>query len=213
MAVTLVSCNDDDVTPVENNAQIGVLNLLNDGSSLDAHLGDNKINTAAITGSTFAYINVDAGQNRLTLFEAGQTDTLSSQSFDFKAGERFSVIAVGTKEDAEVIITPDDLRAPAGGKTKIRFANFIDSDEQLELWMEDGENALQQGTAYKAVRNFIEIEPSTALNLHVRAAGSDEVIAELADANVESGKIYTLYVIHQMVEGESTPVLRMVRNN
>ena len=212
MAVSLVACDDDEVVPVENKAQIGVLNLMSDGSTLDAHLGDAKINTAAITGSNFAYITADAGQNRLSLFESGQTDTLLSQSYDFKAGESFSVIALGTNDNATLVMASDDLRAPAGGKSKIRFANFIDGNNELELWVEDGEEALQEGTAYKGVRSFIEVEPSTSLSLQVKATGSDDVLAELADATVESGKIYTLYVTNQMVEGEQVPVLRIAQN-
>lgn len=212
MSMGFVACNDDDVVPVEDKAQVAVLNLLKDKPNLDAYLGETKINTTSITDQSFAYLTIDAKQDRLSLFVAGETDTLVSANHDFKAGEAFSAIVMGDQEEAELIITSDDLKAPTGGKAKIRFANAWDTEAPLELWVADSEEALQSDASYPSIKAFIEVEPASGLTLQVRGVDSEDVLAELEDVKLESGKIYTIAVLNSVIDEIDTPVLRIVTN-
>ncbi|HZH55449.1 MAG TPA: DUF4397 domain-containing protein [Sphingobacteriaceae bacterium] len=214
MSMGFVACNDDeDVVPVEDQSKVGVLNLMTDETVLDVHLGEKKINSTGITGQTFTYFTVDAQQDRLSIFEAGETDTLVSAHHHFKAGENFSAIVFGNADDAELLIASDDLEDPTGGKSKIRFANLLDADHPLELWMADAEEALQDEAAYATVKTFIEVEPVTDVTLQVRGVDSEEILADLEEVKFESGKIYTVLVLNSVLEGVETPVIRVITNN
>ena len=215
MAIGFTACNDDkdDVIPVEREAQIGVLNLLTDVEAVDVHLDDEKINTSAIQAGTFsAYMTVDAGQNALTVFAAGETDTLVSLGHDFKAEESFSAFVLGDAENATLVIASDDLDAPATGKAKIRFANFAADSDALELWTGGSEEALIDDVDYKSVKAFAEVDAASDVVLRVRGENSEEVLAELEDVNLESGKSYTAYVTVDEVDGVDTLVLRVITN-
>lgn len=212
MSLGFVACDDDDVVPVADKAQVAVLNLLTNDTGLDAYLGETKINTAAITGPSFAYLTIDAKMDRLSIFAAGETDTLVSANHDFKAGELFSAIVLGDQEGTELIIVSDDLKVPAGGKAKIRFANLLDSGIDLDLWIADAEEALQSEAAYPSVNPFIEVEPASESTLQVRGVDSEEVLVELEDVKFETGKIYTVIVLNKLIDGVATPVIQIVEN-
>lgn len=216
VAVGFTSCNDDkdDVTPIKHEAQIGVLNLLSDVEAVNVHLDDTKINSSAIEAGTFSpYFTVDAGQNVLTVFADGETDTLVSLAHDFKREEAFSAFVLGAADDAELVIVSDKVQAPATGKAKIRFANFAVNSDALELWAGAGESALITDVDYKAVHAFVEVDAASDVVLRVRGADSEDVLAEIDEVNIQSGKIYTAYIVSEDVEGVETLVLRIYPNN
>ena len=214
MAVGFTACNDDDdLQPLDREAEIGVLNLLTDVDAVNVHLDDEKINTSAIQAGVFStYYTVDAGQNALTVFEAGETDTLASLSHDFKVNESFSAFILGDRDDATLVIASDNLSAPAAGKAKIRFANFAADNDGLELWAGAGETALIDAVDYKSVESYVDVDPAEDVVLRVRGEGSDLVLAELDDVTIQAGKIYTAYVVAEEVEGVETLVLRVFAN-
>ena len=217
LATSVAACNDDEtVLPIGENTKIGVVNLLNDGTEVDAHVDQSKLNSdAAIEPGAFSnYFSVKGGVKKLSLFESGQTDTLTNVNYDFKAEQTFSVFAFGSKEESELVVFSDDIREAAAGKAKVRFANFLNTNGEstLDLWLEEEENALVDAVAYKATKNFVEIDAVEDAVLQVRISGVDDVIAQLGDVKLDAGTIYTVYVIEEDVEGVSTPVVKVIKN-
>lgn len=216
LATGVSACNDDEtVLPIDENAKIGVVNLLNDGTGVDVHLDQSKLNTdVSIEPGAFSnYFSVKGGVKKISLFESGQADTLANVNYDFKAEQTFSVFAVGSKEESELVVFSDDIREAAAGKAKVRFANFVSNEEAtLGLWLEEAESALVDAVAYKTTKNFVEIDAIEDAVLQVKVSGSEAVIAQLEDVKLDAGAIYTVYVIEEDVDGISTPVVKVIPN-
>lgn len=216
LATGVSACNDDEtVLPIDENAKIGVVNLLNDGTGVDVHLDQSKLNTdVSIEPGAFSnYFSVKGGVKKISLFESGQADTLANVNYDFKAEQTFSVFAVGSKEESELVVFSDDIREAAAGKAKVRFANFVSNEEAtLGLWLEEAGSALVDAVAYKTTKNFVEIDAIEDAVLQVKVSGSEAVIAQLEDVKLDAGAIYTVYVIEEDVDGISTPVVKVIPN-
>lgn len=214
LTVSVSACNDDDeFVPVGEDAYVGVLNLMKDGTDLDSHIDNKKINESALEYGEFSnYFSIKGGEKEIVFFESGQTDTLLKAEHDFKVEKTFSVFVLGDKENAETVIFSDEIGVPAAGKAKIRFANFVDNDSSYDLWVGDNEAAAVEGITYKNTKNFVEVDVASQVVLQVKAQGAEEVFAELEDVTFESNKLYTVYVIEEGVDGVVTPVLKVMQN-
>lgn len=215
--VTGASCDKDgDTTPIVDKANLALINLVEDAASLDAHLGETKINTTALEYGQFsAYRQVDAGTATVSIFETGETDTIASASNQFAASKDFSAFIIGTKENTSVVISNDDLKAPASGKAKIRFANLVDGDDLLDLWVgeiEDQDEALISEINYKKVGDFVEIDAAADALLQVKINGQEDVFVALDNASLQAGSIYSIVAWEQVVEGEKNTVLSVIKN-
>lgn len=213
VGVGLTACDkDEEVVPVEEKAVVGALNLLADGTAVNVHLDDQKVNTNPVEGGQIGYYTVDAGQADVSVFANGETDTLASVDYSFMSQERYTAVIFGHTEEAQVLITKDDGGAPATGKAKVRFVNFLPEDASMELWVEGADEALQADVAFKAVPSFIEVDPAADMTLQVRATGSEVVLAELAEVAWVAGKTYTVFLSEQVGEDGETVVMGMVTN-
>ncbi len=210
------SCDkDEDTLPMDEKAQVSVVNLVEGSTAINAHLGGTKINTTAIAyGESANYIQIDAGTEDLSIFESGETDTLARVSHNFKREESFSAFVIGTEAEATVVVSGDNLTAPASGKTKLRFINLVDNDELLNLWLgeiNEEEDALFAEVAFKGVKDFVEIDANSDLDLLAQVNGGDLQFT-FENANLAAGSIYTVYAWEKLVEGEKTVVLSLVKN-
>lgn len=211
MGISLTACDkDEDVVPVEEKARVGALNLLADGTAVNVHLEDQKITNTPVEVGQLRHYTVDAGQADVSVFVDGETDTLVSVDHSFIRNEACTAVIFGNTDEAQVLITKDDLEAPAAGKAKIRFVNFLPEDASMELWVEGSEEALQADVAFKTVPSFIEVDPAADMTLQVRATGSEVVLADLSEVAWVAGKIYTIYLTEQVEEGVESAVLGMV---
>ena len=209
------SCKGDDCcdVPIPQKAQTSVLNLLQGIDEIDLHAGTTKLNSSGIDyGTQSAYFLVDAGEQNISVFQADEADTLASHKYTFARDKSYSAFAIGEGEDAEIIISEDNLTNPSEGKVKIRFANLAALDGNLDLWLGDGETALVEDAAYKTVGTFVEADPAEEVSLAVKINGEEEDVATLENAKLEAGKIYTVYAYVEDVEGELQTKLGIAAN-
>jgi hypothetical protein len=214
MVVGFSSCKDDDkVTPVDQ-TKVGVVNLLDDVSKINVHYAGKKVNTAAIqTGAFSNYISLKAANDNLVIFEDTKTDTLTKKKFDFKANQSYTAFVYGSEDEAHIEVFTDNLAAPASGKAKIRFANFANGKDGLNLFIGTATTASISDVDFKEVKGFVEVVPASNVAIKVRAQGAETDLTQLAGANLQAGKIYTVFLTKVEEDGEDEFVVRMVANN
>ncbi len=215
VALGFTACKDDgdNGLPLPQKAETAVLNLLQDIDKINLHAGTVKLNSSDIdNGVLSAYLPVNAGEQNLSVFQIGETDTLVSHRHTFGKDKSYSVFVIGDADDAELVVAEDNLSSPASGKVKVRFANLVNEEETLDLWKGGDEDALVEDAAYKAVGTFVEIDAEEEASFSVKVNGEDDDVAVLEDLNLEAGKIYTIYAQLKDVEGELQTVLAITAN-
>jgi len=213
LAVGFTACKDDEKVKPVDEAKVGVINLLEDVNKVNVHFSGKKINNAAVNAGAFSnYMSIKAANDNLIIFAEGKTDTLTKKKHDFKADQSYTAVVYGNEEEAHMEVFSDNLTAPANGKAKIRFANFAAGNEGLALFIGTATTATIDDVDFKEAKGFVEVEAANDLTLKVRANGSQTDLATLANTNLQAGKIYTVYLSKEEVDGNDELVLRMITN-
>lgn len=197
----VVSCKDDKNTPEPFEAKVSVVQVLNDVEKVDFHVGDKKINTTALTNGTFdKYYVVLGGNQKVSVFEEGQTDTLVSFQQNFVPTSSNSVFVYGDEEDAKWLYAADNMTAPETGKAKIRVVNTLENNVNAHIILEDAEQVWIENAEPKKIQNFSSFTPVDGKNLSVVLGEEDVAVAEIENVKIEAGKIYSIILFEEVSE-------------
>lgn len=104
----------------------------------------------------------------------GVAARVAEVTFPTQADTYYSVYAIGTVQQVEAVVLPDDLSLPSPGKAKIRIMHFSPDAGPVDVVLTGGVAApvvLASGLDYKGVKEFFEIDPGT-YTMEVRVAGT-----------------------------------------
>jgi len=202
----IVSCKDDPTDPQPFEAKVSVVQVLNDVEKVDFHVGDEKVNTAGIAKGVFdKYYIVLAGNQKITVFEEGQTDTLVSVQENLAPTSTNTLFVYGNEEDAKWLSVRDNMTEPQTDKAKVRVVNTLENEANAHLFIEGLEDAWIENAEPKKVQNFVSLSPVADKKLSVTLGDSEIVVAEIETLKVEAGKIYSI-ILFEEIEGETTSI-------
>jgi hypothetical protein len=141
------------------------------------------------------YLELPAGSYDLAVRPAGaaaSSDAVIEATADVKAGNAYTVAAVGALADIEGQILSDDLSAPASGKAKVRVIHAAPEVPAVDVAVEGGPT-LFEGAEFPSATDYAEVEAGT-YPVQVKAASGGDVLLE-ASLPVKAGTIYSVAAV------------------
>jgi hypothetical protein len=104
-----------------------------------------------------------------------------------------TVVAVNTLSEIEPLVLSDDNRAPATGKSKVRFVHASPNAPTVDITLPDG-TTLFNDVSFKQNGGYIEV-PYGTYTLQVRDATGTSVVLSVGPLTLDSGKVYTVFAV------------------
>lgn len=189
----LNSClNDDLENPYPEDAGwIAFINASPDSEMLKFYSNGNNINSPGIGYSQFInYVAFEAGTHNLTV-NSGSGENLDTLSLDVEYNKWYSIYAVNSMDNLELVAYSDSFITPSEGKASIKFIQLSPDAPQLKVAIEDANDNL--GTfLFKQASPFMEINESFHKNLYlIDAVTNDTIFTKQVDFT--NGRTYAVF--------------------
>ena len=145
--------------------------------------------------SVTRYLPVLQGLYDIEVFRTGTREKPIIVARDIKIDDgTYTITAAGRGDDKSYfpIIFRDDLQA-SPNQAEVRIINASPDLRSIDLGIRGGID-ITQGVAYKSASNYLRFGPGT-YNLEVRLSGLHTPMVNITALKLESGKVYTLFVV------------------
>src|SRR5215213_9715393 len=169
-------------------AMVGVAHFSPDAPAVDVYVNDDKVLSGVEYKTVSKYLDLavrPAGA-------AASSDAVIEATAEVKAGNAYTVAAVGALADIEGKILSDDLSAPASGKAKVRVIHAAPEVPAVDVAVE-GDPTLFEGAEFPSATDYAEVDAGT-YPVQVKAASGGDVLLE-ASLPVKAGTIYSVAAV------------------
>lgn len=194
---SVTSClNNDDgdiVGPPENAGYILFGNLSPGSNSLRLYTNDEVFNNNPINyNQFFNYTPVEIGSKSLTVRSGGSSTDLDTISLNVELNKFYSVFAVNTPENMELLAYLDNPSSPSSQlKTKIRFIQLSHNTPSIKLAIEGIEGDL--GTYnFRNASSFMEIDRVNNKNLYLIDSETQDTVFS-KNVTFNGGSTYSVF--------------------
>lgn len=220
LATVFTSCLKNDGPPAETNvAALSVINASPNARNVNFFLDDTRINTSGIPYlSGLQYIRAFSGPRETTVTDFTTNGKLAEKTFTLATGNYYSLYIVGvgaTPDSLNYVFTIDSLKAPASGKTRIRFVNLSPDSAPLSLAVEGQTTNLVSNQAYKAVSQFVNVDPIASGVLVIKDNATGAVIGRLENTTLQAGFNYSILArgIAASTVNDLKPGIKVINHN
>ncbi|MBL0176066.1 MAG: DUF4397 domain-containing protein [Ignavibacteria bacterium] len=203
ISVGATGCSEDEAAPASPGTNTGqtsirVVHTSHDAPAVDVWVNGTKAISNLAYGASSGYAAVTAGTVNVKVVPAGATSPVVIEAnLPIEQNKRYSVLAMNTLANITPVVATD---AEAGAKAKVRFIHASPDAPAVDIKLNNGTGAaLFANTAFKGVREFIDVDGGT-YTLAVTAAGSSKEVVILDKVTLENGKMYTI-VAHGTLDG------------
>ena len=208
-SVTLVACNDDDITGTNaNNATVQFINAT--AVSLDVAQGGTVAtgNGALSYGTTSLCIATDATNSNLTVRQTGTSTPLTGFTPAFQAGGNYSVIAYPVAAGAIQFGTVSNAFTASAGQGGLRVFNAAGAGTSYDIYVSaPGASSATAGAnnvAFGSGSSYFNVAAGTAQQVRITNAGSQAVVLDVGSRTFTAGQNVTL-VITPPLTGSPAP--------
>jgi len=189
------------------NGRVKAVNAIPDSTPLN-FLADG---TPLLSNVPFAgasdYVPLASGSHTLQL-EASNVpgSVVTTLPLPVSPARDYTMVAVNSIAQAQLITFTDDNTAPPVGFAKLRFANALVGSAGTDVLV----NFATQATslAYKSASSYYTLAPSTTYTITFTSPGGVSVLATLTPAELDAGGVYTAYLFGTA----PSPQVRLVRD-
>lgn len=191
---TLISCNDDDddcyYVEQQDAARGTITNASPNSGSLDFFSDENKINSSALNYTdTFGYYNFYIGKRTFSI-KNNAGDIVAQTDIDLKNGDYFSVFAVNTFNNIELVSYNDFVTYPKSNNAVVRFINLSSDSEAIDI--KSATKDFAADLSFKEDTKFVEVS-SGFYDFTFYKTGTGQVLFSQKDFELRPGRIYTIY--------------------
>ncbi|WP_158607134.1 DUF4397 domain-containing protein [Pontibacter oryzae] len=172
-----------------------------DANDIDIQLNSRVLNTQPFKYSTFSgYLPLSPETYNIKFTQVNAATAYVESTPTFKNGKAYSIFAVNTLANMEMLIVQDSVKAPASGKAGLRIINLSPDAPALDI-STTGTTVLDLATdvAFKEITPFMEIDGKT-YTLEIKNADTDEVLLTVTSTNFQPNVTYSL-----IIRGFATP--------
>lgn len=173
-------------------------NFLADGTTL--------LSSVPFAGAS-SYVPLASGTRTLQL-EASNVpgSVVASLPLQVNPARDYTVVAVNSLAQAQLVAFTDDNTLPATGFAKLRFANALVGSSGTDVLVNFAAQA--SGLAYKSASSYYTFAPATNYTITFDTPGGVSVIATLTPAELDAGGVYTAWLLGT----SSSPRVLLVRD-
>ncbi|MEQ9438797.1 MAG: DUF4397 domain-containing protein [Cyclobacteriaceae bacterium] len=188
----MTSCMEDegDMEPISV-AYVSIFHASPDAPDLDVVLDDQPIFNEPLEYTDFAnYRQFYTGERELAFNAYNASNVLADTTFDFQENKVYSVFVINDLADLSTLIVEDKADTPESGKALVRFVQLSPDAPALDFSV--GEDSLLfTNQEFKQATDFTEVDADTYA-LALKTAGEDDTLVSVPDAELISGRIYTV---------------------
>jgi hypothetical protein len=191
LLIFLSACVKEKAVPV-GEVKIRFVNALPNSLPQDVYVNNGKLAIAAVAaGQATPYLSFYSGVNNLAMANTGSTTAngdiipynavIGSYATFFYTQNLAGGPATGLKED--------DMTAPPAGKARVRFIHlnsFLNNSIKVSAV---GGGDLFAGLGFGIASSYYNVDPGTKF----QASATGVVTSPVIDANLQAGKIYTIF--------------------
>lgn len=186
----LKSHNDYYAPPV---AYVSFIQASPDEPPLDFYLNNNKVNTVPLLyGNGIDYFRAYMGTRIVNFYNQGSTSKIFSDTIHLNTDVAYSLFLANTAAHPEVVLLTDSLSRPPAEKASVRFVNLSPDAPAVDLAVKDSA-AFVSNKAFKGYTSFLPVQ-AKSYTFEVRQHGTNTVLATLANVNLNSGLVYTIWL-------------------
>ncbi|MBD1362436.1 DUF4397 domain-containing protein [Mucilaginibacter sp. ZT4R22] len=190
--VILSSCTKDDNTPTVLPAGLAISHVSPGSPEYSFKLNGTKVNIKALTYNTFnTYGALQPGSYEFSITKKDSARVVTKSTVTLKTDQAYSVYIADVPSKATLIVTEDDLSAPATDKAKLRFVNLSPDAGSLDLGI-TGKAVVFSKTDFKASTAYTSVDPGAEVGFEIKENAGTTILATLPKVKVEKGKIYTI---------------------
>lgn len=193
IAVTsLTSCSDDDdYYSVELEESFGLIaNASPNSGDLYFFADDNKINSNALNYTDVqGYYRFYDGMRTFSI-QDNNGNILDSEQREVKDGEFFSVFAVNTFDQLELVFFEDELNQPGFYNAGVRLINLSPDAPKIDLYL-DGK-MITSNIPFKTASSFVNIEDEE-YDVEIKDPQTGTTLYQQSSVIFYPNRIYTLY--------------------
>jgi hypothetical protein len=196
LAIPLLAaaCSDDDDNVTDPGdvgiAQVRVVHLSPDAPAVDVAVNGEVAVAGAVYLDATSYLPVPAGDVRITVTPAGQTQPIViDATVSLGTDASYTVAATGLLADIQPLVILDD-RSPSGD-AKVRFVHTSPDAPAVTVAVSEGPNIFG-GVAFREATSYAGV-PGGTYDLEVRVAGTSTVALPLPGIDLMGGTNYTVF--------------------
>lgn len=189
LAFTFITCSSED-TPTGPSKTLFINGMvgLNMGTVIVA---DSTI--AALTagfGGFTQYNEINSGNQNFKLKEDLLGGIVTNKNFNISGGKNYTLMAVGTPSDPELLIKEDDLTIQDSSKASIRLINLSANSLPMTMSITAGAD-LATNVSYKSVSDFTEVQGN---NYDLTIKSGSTVVSTINNFNLIAKKKYSVLI-------------------
>lgn len=199
MLFTMTSCLDDDggtVIPTEPIAYVSWYQGSPATPDLDIYVDNHRLNLSgpfeytAFTGYSRYY----TGERDFKVTPYNASSSLVDSAITLKADSLYSLFVTGSDAgDLELLFVEDNIPDDKEDKALVRLVHLSPDAPEVNVSESGSETPLFEGSAYKSVSDFMEIDAGST-TLEVRSADGEQIVEPVKDYNFIEGRVYTIIV-------------------
>lgn len=192
--ISISSClnNDDELPNLEEKAWGVFINASPNSENLRFYSDGEVINSSGMDyDELYGYLNFDEGAKTITVKSSGNENNLDTLSLNMVKNKIYSIFAINSAENLELISYDDSYTAPAATKAKIRFIQLSPDAPRIRVAIENNEEFFGEFD-FKQASFFQDISETLNKNMYlINMETSDTIFTK--EINLERGRIYSIY--------------------
>jgi hypothetical protein len=207
-ALLLVQGTNGSGTLLSNpSGRIKAVNAVPDSSQFNFLADGATLLSSVPFGGASSYVPLASGTRTLQLEPSNVPGSIAASApLQVAAGRDYTVAAVNTLSDVQLVAFTDDNTLPAAGFAKVRFANALVGSTGTDVLVNFAAQA--SGLAYKGASSYYTFAPATNYTITFDTPGGVSVIATLTPVELDAGGVYTAW----LVGTASAPRILLVRD-
>jgi hypothetical protein len=219
MALVLTGCldkNNDDMPAPTPVAYISFYHGSPDAPDFNVIVDDERINSQGFKYSNASnYIPITTGSHQIEFTPATTTDAVIDTTYSFQEAKIYSLFAVDSLQNIEMLLVQDSLIQPSTGNAALRLIHLSPDAPAVDVAIAGGgATPVFTNLGFKGNTPFMNV-PSGNHSFQVKEAGTENALMNATTLSLEAGKNYTL-----VVRGFKTPpaansnvmALQIIRN-
>lgn len=193
MVTSCLNNDDGDIIPVEDSGYIIFSNISPGSSNLKLYVNDEAFNNTALNyNEFFGFARADVGNNTLTVKGNSSSTDLDTISLNVSLNKLYSVFAVNSSNDIELIAYADNPSEPSNpNKTAVRFIQLSHNCPSIKVAIEEMEGDL--GTYnFRNASSFMEIDRVLNKELYLINAETNDTIFT-KNVTLNGSQAYTIF--------------------
>jgi Domain of unknown function (DUF4397) len=175
-------------------ARVKAVNSMADGTVATFKADGTTLLSNVPYAAASSYVNATADNHTLSIEAANVPGvTIASTTQALAPARDYSMIAIGDANQPALAVLADENFVPATGTARVRFVNALSGSNTVDVLVNFASQV--SGLAPRSASAYYTLGPSTTYTVTFANPGGIGVIATLTPLEIDSGLVYSIYLL------------------